>query len=241
VQQRLPSLLDSPILFAHRGARAYARENTIEAFQLGLWLGASGLESDVWLTADGEVVLDHDGVVRRGLRNRPISGFRRAELPAHIPTIGELVEACGTDYHLSLDLKDPACGPAVIAAVREAAPGLIPKLWLCSPTLSLLETLRALDADVRLVDSTRLDKIKEGPERRAAYLANAGIDGINMHHTCWNGGLVALFHRFERTAFAWDVQFEHVLQPVLRMGIDAVYSDWPDRMVDVAASVSSSS
>ncbi|HWL44164.1 MAG TPA: glycerophosphodiester phosphodiesterase [Ilumatobacter sp.] len=241
MQQRLPSLLDSPILFAHRGARAYARENTIEAFQLGLWLGASGLESDVWLTADGEVVLDHDGVVRRGLRNRPISGFRRAELPAHIPTIGELVEACGTDYHLSLDLKDPACGPAVIAAVREAAPGLIPKLWLCSPTLSLLETLRALDADVRLVDSTRLDKIKEGPERRAAYLANAGIDGINMHHTCWNGGLVALFHRFERTAFAWDVQFEHVLQPVLRMGIDAVYSDWPDRMVDVAASVSSSS
>jgi len=35
------------IAFAHRGARAYARENTLDAFQLGLRLGATGLESDV--------------------------------------------------------------------------------------------------------------------------------------------------------------------------------------------------
>ncbi|MGA1075335.1 MAG: glycerophosphodiester phosphodiesterase, partial [Ilumatobacteraceae bacterium] len=61
MQQRLPSLLDPPIMFAHRGARAHAPENTIEAFQLALRLGATGLESDAWLTADGVVVLDHDG------------------------------------------------------------------------------------------------------------------------------------------------------------------------------------
>ena len=66
MQQRLPSLLDHPIAFAHRGARAHAPENTIEAFKLGLRLGATGLESDVWLTADGIPVLDHDGVVRAG-------------------------------------------------------------------------------------------------------------------------------------------------------------------------------
>ena len=72
VQQRLPSLLDRPIAFAHRGARAHARENTLEAFALGLRLGATGLESDVWLTADGVPVLDHDGVVQLGRRKRPI-------------------------------------------------------------------------------------------------------------------------------------------------------------------------
>ena len=46
-------MLDDPITFAHRGACAYAPENTLEAFALGLRLGATGLESDVWLTADG--------------------------------------------------------------------------------------------------------------------------------------------------------------------------------------------
>ena len=53
MQQRLPALLDRPIGFAHRGARAHAPENTIEAFTLAFRLGATGLESDVWLTADG--------------------------------------------------------------------------------------------------------------------------------------------------------------------------------------------
>lgn len=236
MQQRLPSLLDPPILFAHRGARAHAPENTIEAFRLGLRLGATGLESDVWATADGVAVLDHDGVVKKGLRKRPIGETRRAELPAHIPSLAEMIESCGTDYHLSLDLKDPDCGPLVIDTVREVAPEMVPRLWLCSPHLRVIEPLRSYDADVKLVDSTRLDKLSEGPERRAAHLAKVGIDGINMHHTAWNGGLVALFHRFERTAFAWDLQFDYVLEPALRMGLDAIFSDWVDRMVDAAVS-----
>ena len=62
MQQRLPSLLVPPVAFAHRGARAHAPENTLEAFRLALRLGATGLESDVWLTSDGVPVLDHDGV-----------------------------------------------------------------------------------------------------------------------------------------------------------------------------------
>jgi hypothetical protein len=49
---RLPALHRPPIGFAHRGARADAPENTLEAFRLALDKGATGLESDVWLTAD---------------------------------------------------------------------------------------------------------------------------------------------------------------------------------------------
>ena len=66
-------MLDPPIAFAHRGASAHARPNTLEAFRLGLRLGATGLESDVWLTADGIPVLDHDGRVRHGVRRWPIA------------------------------------------------------------------------------------------------------------------------------------------------------------------------
>src|SRR5690349_14886276 len=87
---RTPSLRRPPIGFAHRGARAHAPENTLEGFELAVRLGATGLESDVWRTSDGEAVLDHDGVVRRGLRKVPIGELRRDELPAHIPTLAEL-------------------------------------------------------------------------------------------------------------------------------------------------------
>jgi glycerophosphoryl diester phosphodiesterase len=231
VQQRLPSLLEDPIGFAHRGARAYSPENTIESFQLALKLGANGLESDVWVTADGVAVLDHDGVVRRRFgRSTPISQVNRADLPAHIPEFAELLQRCGTGYHLSLDLKDASSGQRVIDVAREVAPEMLPRIWLCHPRYETLLPLR--DQGVKLVDSTRLDKMKEGPERRAAVLSNEGIDAVNLYHTDWNGGLVTLFHRFERVCFSWGIQEPPILQRTFWMGIDGLFSDYPDRMMD---------
>ncbi len=237
MQQRLPSLLDPPISFAHRGARAHAPENTLDAFELALKLGASGLESDVWLTSDGVAVLDHDGVVKRGLRKRPISEFRRDELPAHIPTLAELLEELGTDYWLSLDLKDPQSAATIVEVVSAIDRSMLERVWLCEPSLNRVIELRGHFDDggrvpVRLLQTTRLERIKGTAERRAEYLARHGIDGINLHRTDWNGGLVALFHRFDLVAFSWDLQHDHDLRPALRMGIDAVYSDHVDVMID---------
>jgi glycerophosphoryl diester phosphodiesterase len=54
-----------------------------------------------------------------------------------------------------------------------------------------------------------------------------------MHQTDWSGGLVVLFHRFDVLAFGWDLQFDYALENAVRMGLDAVYSDHVDLMVDV--------
>ncbi len=217
--------------FAHRGARAHAPENTLESFRLALRLGATGLESDVWLTADGVAVLDHDGVVKTRLRKQPIRDLARSALPPHIPTLAELIDDCGTGFHLALDVKDPDAGPTVIDTVRDAGADLLPRLWLCQTTWQGLAGLRAMSDDVKLIESTRLARIKEGPERRASILANEGVDGINMHHTDWTGGLVALFHRFGRYALSWDIQFDDGLRAAFRMGVDGLFSDWVDRMM----------
>ncbi|HSS10090.1 MAG TPA: glycerophosphodiester phosphodiesterase [Acidimicrobiales bacterium] len=229
----MDSLLRPPIGFAHRGARAHAPENTLEAFQVARKLGATGLESDVWLTADRVPVLDHDGLAqRRWLRRRRIGGVTRTALPSHVPSLEDLYDRCGTDFQLSLDVKDADAASAVLAVASAAGHEAVAKLWLCHPDWQQLREWRSLSADVKLVNSTRLRRIKEGPERRAATLAEAGIDAINMHAGDWTGGLTTLFHRFERLAFAWDAQFERVLVALLRMGCDAVYSDHVDRMVD---------
>ncbi|MDQ3145362.1 MAG: glycerophosphodiester phosphodiesterase [Actinomycetota bacterium] len=232
---RLPSLLDPPIGFAHRGASASAPANTLEAFRLARRLGAGGLESDVWLTADGEAVLDHDGVVRSRLRRRPIAEVRRASLPGHVPTLAELYDACGVDFDLSLDVKDPAAAPAIASAARAAGGDALGRLWLCSPDWRLAASWRGLSDDLRVVDSTRLRRMKEGPERRAASLANAGVDAVNLHWTDWTGGLTTLFHRFGRVAFGWDVQHRHQLDTLLDAGIDGLFSDHVDRLVDAIA------
>lgn len=228
---RLPSLRRPPIGFAHRGARAHAPENTLEAFRLALRLGATGLESDVWITADGQAVLDHDGVVRRGLRKVPIRTLPRAELPEHIPTLGELYDDVGV-VDLSLDVKDPDAFEEVLRVARAVGDDAVRRLWLCHHDWELVASWRQRCPDVRLVDSTAIGTMPSGPERRAAELADAGIDAVNLHHTEWTGGLTTLFHRFGVLCFAWDAQHERTLAEALDKGVDAVYSDHVDRMVD---------
>ena len=228
---RLPSLRDVPIGFAHRGARAHVPENTLESFQLALRLGATGLESDVWITSDGHAVLDHDGVVGGRLRRRPISAVTRAELPPHISTLRELYDSCGTAFELSLDIKDDAAVGEVVRVARDVGSEAEARLWLCHPDWRTVATWRALSSVAQLVDSTRLRHMKDGAERRAAELADAGIDAVNLHHTDWNGGHVALFHRFGVVALAWDCQFDRVLEAMLDAGMDGVFSDHVDRMM----------
>jgi glycerophosphoryl diester phosphodiesterase len=230
-----PSLLSPPIAFGHRGARAHAPQHTVPALKLAEGVRASGDESDVWLTADGVPVLDHDGVVRNGMRRRTIPETARAQLPPHIPTLEELYAECGTGFHLSLDVKhDPAAAPVV--DVAKAAGHDLTMLWLCHPDWEVAAGWRAtLGDDVRLVDSTRLKRMKQGPERRAAQLHGAGIDCVNLHHTDWTGGLVALFHRFNRYTFGWDAQFERIIDGLVGIGIDGIFSDHVDRLVDVVA------
>ena len=223
-------MLHPPIAFAHRGASAHAPPNTLEAFRLGLRLGAPGLESDVWVTADGIPVLDHDGRVRHGVRHQSIASLARRELPAHIPALEELYAECGADYELSLDLKDEAAAAATLAAARAA--GAVDRLWLCHPDRKVLVGLRHQAGDAHLVHSTHLRRMPHGPERLAAQLANDGIEVVNLHRTEWTGGLTTLFHRFGRLTFGWDAQHERMILELLDMGIDGVYSNHVDRMMD---------
>jgi glycerophosphoryl diester phosphodiesterase len=234
-------LLEPPIGFAHRGARAHARENTMDAFTLALRLGATGLETDAWLTQDGVPVLDHDGVVRRRGRQRPIAAVDRDGLPRHMPTLEELLAVCAPTTDISIDVKDPAAGPVIIETVRSRRPELLSRVWLCAPDVGSLAALRAVDPQVRLVNSTRLDRLKEGPERRAATLREQQIDAVNLHHSEWTGGLTVLFHRFQRCCFAWDLQHPHLLRAALDLGMDGVFSDWVDRMTDALAGFEQSS
>lgn len=225
-----------PIAFAHRGARQELPENTIPAFRRALELGATGLESDAWLAADGEVVLVHDPVVRNGLRRLRVLRSIAPELAqVGVPRLVELYDALGTGFELSLDVKHDEAADAIVAVARAAGREAVSRLWLCSPSLDLLSRLRSDAPDVKLVHSVRKQAVTMPIERHAFDLAGEGIAAMNMHHTDWTSGLVALFHRFGVKAFAWDAQEVRYLVRALRLGVDALYCDRPERMAAVLA------
>jgi glycerophosphoryl diester phosphodiesterase len=219
-----------PITFAHRGASADAPENTLEAFRLALALGATGLESDARLSADGEVMLVHGPVARVGWRRKRVAQSSAGDLAElSVPRLADLYAELGTDYELSLDVYDPAAGAVLVEVARSA--GALERLWLCSSRTDLLVRLGDQAPEAHLVHSIRRRKVEIPLERHAAQLAELGIEVVNMHRSDWTAGLVGLFHRFGVQAFGWDAQEVRHLRELLEMDVDALYSDHVARMV----------
>jgi glycerophosphoryl diester phosphodiesterase len=231
----VPSLIDPPICFAHHGAGGTAPDDTLEGFALALRLGATGLATDVWVTADGEPVLDRDGSVRKGVRRRPIGEVAAAALPPRVPTLAALYEACGTEAEVSLDVRDPAAAARAVAVARQAGGGAEGRLWLCAADWEEAAAWRALSDDIKLVDTTRPKRLKVGPERRVATIADAGIDAARMLWSEWTGGMVTLFHRFGRFALGDGAQHRRQLDALIATGIDGIASAHVERMVDALA------
>jgi glycerophosphoryl diester phosphodiesterase len=81
------------LVYAHRGARREAPENTVPAFRRALELGADGVELDVRRTRDGELVVRHDADGPLGVWAEHTLAEIRAADPA-IPVLAEALDAC---------------------------------------------------------------------------------------------------------------------------------------------------
>jgi len=217
-----------PIGFAHRGARLQRRENTIDAFSRALELGATGLESDAWTTLDGVVVLDHDGAVGR-LRRRSVGSLRRDELPAYIPSLGDLYRHCGAAFELSLDVKDPAALSGILA--ESSAFRAQSRLWLCHPDPATLGAWRAGAEAVHLVHSGRRPGSSAQWEERLSVLASAGVDAVNLPCRDWDEAGVGSARRHDLLVLGWDAHDTARLSRLLELGVDGVYSDRVELMM----------
>lgn len=194
--------------FAHRGGMADAPENSLQAFRSALQRGATGLESDVWLDADGEPVLHHGPPNKQ--RQVPLS-------------LADLFRACGTSFDLSLDMKGVGTAERTVAVARAAGFDLS-RLWLCGGSGSCV-SWRAYDARIRLVTDLRWTDALFAQQATFARIAADGIDAVNVRHGRWTKTMVDAAHEAGLLAFAWDVNTRLGLWLALRRGVDGVYSD----------------
>jgi glycerophosphoryl diester phosphodiesterase len=215
--------------FAHRGGMAHGRPNELPTFIQALELGATGLESDAWVTADGVVVLDHSGVVTiTGSGRRPIAHVRRDQLPAHIPTLDELYESCGTDFDFAIDVKDAGIAHHVVevAAAHEAAD----RMWLFAHEGVALGDINPAHPAVTIyARHLRLGdwKARINAER------DLGMRVINSRWLWWNRALVDAVHDAGMLAFGYDAQRTSSLRYCVSLGLDGVFSNHVERMTTV--------
>jgi glycerophosphoryl diester phosphodiesterase len=105
---------ESPLIIAHRGASADLPENTLAAFALAAEQGADGIELDVQLSADKQIVIFHDSSLARFTGSRQkIANLTMDEIKRvgrgegqNIPTLDELLEMMGPRLLYNVELKD---------------------------------------------------------------------------------------------------------------------------------------
>lgn len=219
-------------LFAHRGGMAHRRENTVAAFIHAQALGIPGVETDAWLTADGIPVLHHDATVRTAQGRRPIRVLDRADLPAHVPSLADVYDACGVALDVAIDVLDPAAARVIVAVARAAGPQAPAHLWLCSTSCEQLTSWRALDPDIHLVHSDASWKQhRRDPAAHVRRLRDGGADVLNLPHRRCSAEVVAACHRESIALFAWGVARVGTMRRLVRLGVDGLMSDHVDRLL----------
>jgi glycerophosphoryl diester phosphodiesterase len=176
-----------PVLFGHRGTTLHRPENTLPAFQWAIDEGGDGIEVDVRLSADRELVVIHDGRTGRttdDTADRPVADLTVLEIKAldagitfdeayagtRVPTLREVVEAFpDPDVLLLLDMKGAGIGPATVAAIREL--DIEERSLMSSFDEALLAQVHAELPDVPIVYFLdTMEEIARAPETGATYL-----------------------------------------------------------------------
>ena len=156
------------LIYGHRGASAYAPENTLEAFQLAMNMGADGFELDVHMSSDGHLVVIHDETVDRTtngtgfvrdftleqLKALDASNGMTAYRGAKIPTLEEVFNLVRHTKHIvNVEIKTDECfypGMEEKCLELTARMGLEDRVIYSSFNHFTLMKLRQMKPDVRL-------------------------------------------------------------------------------------------
>ncbi|MGM0700528.1 MAG: glycerophosphodiester phosphodiesterase [Actinomycetota bacterium] len=248
-----------PLVIAHRGASADWPENTIPAFIAGIDQGADMIETDVHMSADGELVIMHDTTVDRttdartlypNRQDRSIAGMNAAQIATldagswkgeefagvRVPRLAEVLTlAHDTRTGLLLEVKHPELYPGIAEAV-----------------LSALRTVpnyldRALAAGMLVVQSANWAFVEEfhalAPEIPVGVLGRPcpdelqdfadWVDQVNPEFCAADEDFLTAIHELGMTSLVWTVDDLGEMERAIDVGADGIITNAPDRLVEV--------
>ena len=238
------------VIYGHRGASGYAPENTLEAFELAAKMGAAGVELDVHIAKDGELVVAHDERIDRVANGTGlICEMTTAELKkfkfnnthpeyekATIPTLREVYELL-KPYGLKIN--------AELKNGRIDYPGLEEKCIKLADELGMTDSvlyssfnhysmLRVKKIDSSLPCGLLYDCFLIEPWE---YAKKLGANAIHPHFSeLLVAGEVEKAHALGLAVNVWTANDEQDIRNSIQAGADIIISNYPDRALKVLES-----
>lgn len=210
----------------HRGARAYAVENTVASFKSAVELGANALEMDIRRSSDGELIICHDDNLKRVFN---------VDLPVHEATVTELKKATGnqvvtleevlqsvgnTVVKVLLELKETGYEKKILDAVKTAK--LKDRVIIVSSHEEALAAVRDLDRKIEtgLIYAKFRNPIEAAIKLQAQYL----VPLYRFTHT----KDIEKAHKNNLKVIVWTINTAAEAQTFIDKGVDGIATDKPD-------------
>lgn len=234
----------TPAIFAHRGARLVAPENTLPAFAAALDMGADGIELDIHVTTDGRLAVIHDftlehttnGVGRVAhhsmseLMGLDAGGHFHPDFAGvHIPTLEDVLDLVGDRCTLNIEIKsDEGMGgdaPDLLVKMLHER-HLHSQVIVSSFNVMSLFHMRWLD------DKVRLGLLFYEPlprfVREPALLSLLKPEALHPHFSLVDEQLLEWAHGQGLAVNVWTVNEIAEARRLSALGVDAIITDAPD-------------
>ncbi len=224
------------LIIAHRGASGYKTENTLESFQLAIDMGATMAELDIHVCASGELVVFHDfsleklTKLNRNIQELNFKELQHLELPQglRIPSLEQVLGLAHNKINLNIELKGKGSAKACYQLLDKHQ---YKESWKKNALISSLD-LSELGEFCELTDKYRVGLILDeknlaSQEKFLPHLFsihyNKNIVGKNEVDYCRQHGL---------KLYAYTVNEEKDFQKLSQLGIDGVFTDYPDKFLN---------
>lgn len=222
--------------FGHRGARGHEPENTLRSIRKALDLGADGIEVDVYFV-DGHLIVIHDDTLDRTTNGKgPVAAknFRHlrsldAGRGEKIPTLAEVFHTVRRRAVINVELKGPGTAAPVAALIRQYVRrrGWRHRDFIVSSfDWPQLREFHMLCPKIRiglLTDRIPADLFQVARELQAWSIHPAARQVTRA----W----VRKAHRRGLKVFPYTVNPAHRIAAMEKMGVDGIFTDFPERMV----------
>lgn len=234
-------------IFAHRGASAYAPENTVEAFALAMEQGADGIELDVQMTKDGQVVVIHDEIIDRvsdgtgAVRDYTLEELKKFHFSNHmenyenaaIPTLKEVLDLIkSSNMLLNIELKTgiywyPNLEEKTMELVKEA--GMEDRVIYSSFNHYSIKKILELDshAECAFLYSDVILNVDK-------YAKNAGVCGL--HPAVYHLKMAEFLKEYQESGLkvrVWTVNKKEDMERFIKADLEAVITNYPDKALEI--------
>lgn len=232
-------------IFAHRGASGYAPENTLEAFRLAMEQGADGMELDVHLTKDGEVVVIHDETLDRtsnghgNVRDYTLEELKKFSFHNHmekyqgvqIPTLKEALNLVkNSRIKVNIELKT---GIYWYEGIEEKTMDIVKTMGMedrvIYSSFNHYSIQKVLEQNS---DAETAYLFSDVPLNMEKYAKDTGVKGL--HPAVYHLKMADFLETYMKSGLkvrVWTVNNKEDMKMFIDAGVDAIITNYPDFML----------